>query len=72
MARRNYTMGIGKYYFQIKSGQQNIIMNRDTKQAAVDAYLKYKKIGKNAEWLGRWEGKKYSDKGTPSATTKTN
>lgn len=70
MARRNYTMGIGKYYFQIKSGQQNIIMNRDTKQAAVDAYLKYRKIGKNCEWLGRWEGKKYSDKGAPSAKTK--
>ena len=47
-------------------------MNRDTKKAAVDAYLKYKKIGKNAEWLGRWEGKKYSDKGTPSATAKAN
>jgi len=63
-------MGIGKYYFQIKSGQQNIMMNRTDKKAAVDAYLRYKKIGKNCEWLGKWEGKNYSDKGTPSANSK--
>ncbi len=66
MARKNYTMGVGKYYFQLKTGQQNILINRDTKKAAKEAFLRYKKIGKNCEWLGKWNGKSYDDKSTPS------
>ena len=70
MARKNYTMGVGKYYFQIKSGQQNILMYRDDKSAAQNAYLRYKKIGKNCEWLGKWDGKNYTEKSVPSASKK--
>ena len=62
-------MGVGTYYFNIKSGIQNILISRNSKEEAVNSYLMYKKVGKDAEWLGCWDGKKFSDSATPSVKT---
>lgn len=66
MARKHFSKGEGKYYFQIKTGNQNILISRNTKNEAADIYLRYKKIGKNCEWLGKWMGKSYDDKTAPT------
>jgi len=70
-SRKNYTMGVGKYYFSIKSGQQSITMNRIEKKDAIYAFLNYKNIGKNCEWLGKWNGKKFEDNTPPTAEEST-
>ena len=66
-SRKHYTKGVGKYYFAIKSGQQTITMNRKEKGDAAYAYWNYRNIGKNCEWLGMWNGKKYEDTTPPPA-----
>lgn len=65
MRKKNFTMGEGHYYFSIKNGQQNITMYRKTKQAAVDAFQNYVKVGKDIEWHGCWDGKKFSESNPP-------
>jgi len=60
-------MGSGKYYFQVRSGQSMITINRKSKPAAVTTYLHYKRIGKNCEWLGKWNGKKFIESTAPSS-----
>ena len=66
MRNKNYKMTVGNYYFSIKSGQQNITIYRNTETAARDAYENYVKVGKNAEWLGCWNGKKFVEKLEPA------
>lgn len=65
--RKKYTMGKGKYYFTIKSVPNNITIFRKTKEAAVTAFKKYKKAGKEIEWLGKWNGKEFTESSTPAA-----
>ncbi len=67
MQKRPYTLGVGKYYFQLKMGQQNILIYRESKKAATEAYLRYKRVGKNCEWLGKWDGKAFEDKVAPKS-----
>lgn len=67
MAKKHYSMGKGKYYFSIKSGQSNILIHRNSKEDAERMYLNYKKVGKNVEWLGKWTGKKYAETTAPVA-----
>ena len=64
-SRKHYTMGAGKYYFSIRSGQQQIRMNRKDKDEASYAYHSYLEVGKNCEWLGKWNGKKFEDTTPP-------
>jgi len=59
-------MGKGKYYFTIKSTPNNITMYRKTKKAAIDAYHRYQQLGKECEWLGKWDGKKFTEGGSPA------
>ncbi len=54
-------MGTGKYYFNVSSGPQTITIHRLEKDSAIKAYQSYIKIGKSAEWLGKWDGKKFSE-----------
>jgi len=61
MARKNYIMGKGYYYFNIKTGQQNITIKREEKQNALTSYQKYVSLGKKVEWLGKWNGKKFEE-----------
>jgi len=63
--KKHFTLGVGKYYFNIRTGQQNITLSRAEKDDAVYSYLKYVELGKDVEWLGRWEGKKFSDTTAP-------
>lgn len=65
MARKNYIMGKGYYYFNIKTGQQNITIKREQKSAAVTSFGKYKSLGKRVEWLGKWNGKKFEEQEVP-------
>ncbi|HFA49317.1 MAG TPA: hypothetical protein ENJ95_09900 [Bacteroidetes bacterium] len=65
-SRKKFDYGEGKYYFTIKSIPNNITMHRDTKEAAQEAYRKYKAIGKTVEWQGRWGGKKFAETTAPS------
>ena len=58
-------MGEGKYYFNVRNGQQSITIMRENKKQAVDAYLSYKQIGKDCEWLGCWNGKKFDESSAP-------
>ena len=68
-SRKHYTMGTGKYYFSIRSGQQQIRMNRKDKKEATYAYQSYLDVGKNCEWLGKWNGKKFEDTAPPVQET---
>ena len=65
MAKKNFDYAKGKYYLNINSGIQSITLHRDNKKTAELAYLNYLKIGKSCEWLGKWDGKKFSDNKAP-------
>lgn len=65
-SRKNFTMGVGKYYFTVKSVPNNITIYRKTKEAAVHSYQQYQKVGKDCEWLGKWDGKKFTESNPPS------
>lgn len=58
-------MGTGKYYFNVKSGQQMVTINRKSKEAAKRAFIDYKKVGKTCEWLGKWDGKDFTETSPP-------
>jgi hypothetical protein len=68
-SKKNFTMGKGKWYFTIKSTPNNITMYRKTKQAAADAFTRYRRLGKEVEWLGKWDGKKFQESSSPAAST---
>ncbi len=63
MARRSkkFDYGKGKYYFDILNGNSAITISRATKEEAVYALDNYIKIGKNTNWHGVWNGKKFED-----------
>lgn len=65
-SKKNFAMGKGKFYFTIKSSPNNITIFRDTFKSAADTYQKYILLGKECEWLGEWDGKKFSKAKTPS------
>lgn len=62
---KNISLGKDKFYFTIKSTPNNITIFRNTKKSAVDTFLQYQRIGKDCEWLGMWNGKKFVDATTP-------
>lgn len=64
--KKKFTMGTGKYYFNINSGNSSILIYRNEKDEAVRTYLSYKKIGKDCEWLGLWNGKEFEESNVPS------
>ena len=63
MARKShYKKAIGSYFFNIKMGYNNtIVISRKNKSDAEYAFENYIKQKKVVEWLGKWEGKKFSD-----------
>ncbi len=65
MRRKNFEMGTGKYYFNVSSGPQTITIHRTEKESAVRSFQNYIKLGKNAEWLGKWDGKNFSETSVP-------
>ena len=67
--RKKYAMGKDKYYFTIKSVPNNITIFRKTREAAVTAFKKYKRAGKEIEWLGKWNGKEFTESSMPAAAS---
>ena len=60
--KSHYKKTIGHYFFSIKMGYNNTItISRAKKEDAEYAFGNYLKQKKVCEWLGKWEGKKYSD-----------
>ena len=63
--KKHFTLGKGKYYFNVRSGHANITIKRESKRDAVSTYKAYQKVGKNVEWLGQWNGKKFIENTEP-------
>lgn len=55
MSRRAKIYKEDKYYFEVN----NIAIYRDSEDMARKAFEEYEKVGKNANWLGLWNGKKF-------------
>ena len=66
MRRKKFEIGVGKYYFNVLSGPQTVMIHRVEKKQAVNMYETYKKLGKNCEWLGKWNGKNFEEAEEPS------
>lgn len=64
--KKKFARGTGTYYFNIKSGQQSITITRKSKPEAINCYLNYLDVGKDCEWLGVWNGKKFEETTPPS------
>ncbi len=59
--KKHFTLGIGNYYFSVRNGSSDIMIKRKKKQEALNAYHSYQKIGKDCEWHGCWDGKKFKE-----------
>lgn len=67
MASKKFEYGEGVYYFNIRNGgQSSITIKRMVKNEAVDRFWSYKNLGKEVEWLGKWDGKKFTETSMPS------
>ncbi len=63
---KNISLGKDKWYFTIKSTPNNITIFRKTRKTAEDAFNQYRKLGKECEWLGKWNGKKFIENTPPA------
>ncbi len=59
--KKHFTLGVGNYYFTIRNGGNSIMIKRKKKKEAIHAYESYQKIGKQCEWHGCWDGKKFTE-----------
>ncbi len=65
--KKNFSLGQGNYYFTIRTGgNSGILIKRQKKEDAVHSYLSYIKVGKDCEWHGCWDGKKFTESSPPS------
>ena len=63
---KSFTYGKEKYYFNIKNaGPGSITIYRNAKSDAIQSFNSYVKVGKDCEWLGCWNGKKFEDTSRP-------
>lgn len=60
---KSFTYGKGIYYFNIKSGHgSGITIKRTSLQKAMDAFKMYQRTHRDSvEWLGKWDGKKFTE-----------
>ena len=65
--RKKFTMAVGKYYFNVYSGNVAIMIYRDSKPEAIRRFNSYRKNGKTCEWLGCWNGKSFDEDSLPSS-----
>jgi hypothetical protein len=63
--KKGFSYAKGTYYFTVKAIPNNITIYRKTKEAAADAYQKYVSLGKDIEWLGKWNGKQFLEATPP-------
>ena len=60
--KKDFKKTKGNYYFNVKMGyQNNITISRKTREETAYAFNNYVKHGKDCEWLGQWDGKKFTD-----------
>ncbi len=59
--KKGFSWSKGKYYLTIKDSPRNITLFRKSKNDAVFIYSRYKQEGKDIEWLGCWNGKKFEE-----------
>lgn len=57
--RKGFAFTAGTYYFQIKAKPNNITISRKEESEAKDRFEHYESVGKKAEWMGMWNGKKF-------------
>ncbi|NJL74183.1 MAG: hypothetical protein HC892_03210 [Saprospiraceae bacterium] len=57
--KQKYAIGTGKYYFNVHGETAVILIHRDTKEEAIQGFLRYKRSGKSCEWLGLWNGNSF-------------
>ena len=63
---KKFDYGEGIYYFNIRNtGQSSITIKRKEKKQAVQSFLDYRDVGKDVEWLGKWDGKKFCETASP-------
>lgn len=63
---KKFEYGKGIYYFSVKSGgQSSITIKRKKKDEAVNRFLSYQNLGKEVEWLGKWDGGKFVESSLP-------
>ncbi len=62
---KGFEFADGVYYFTIKSSPNNITIHRRDKQDAVRVFKQYVELGKDVEWLGRRDGKKFVETTPP-------
>ena len=67
---KKFDYGVGKYYLTINSIPNNITLSRDSAESALYIYNKYNDIGKEIEWLGCWNGKKFEETSPPKEEKK--
>lgn len=64
-SRKSFDYINGQYYFSIKSSPNSITIFRKNRDAAVEAFCHYKLVGKEVEWLGKWNGKAFVESSAP-------
>lgn len=57
MGRKKQHLKEDKYYFEVGK----ITIYRDSEEMARKAFERYDRVGKNASWLGLWNGKDFVD-----------
>ncbi|MEE9437806.1 MAG: hypothetical protein V3V14_02320 [Saprospiraceae bacterium] len=63
---KKFDYGKDIYYFNIRNGgHSSITIKRKDKNDAINRFISYKKLGKDCEWLGKWDGKKFQESAQP-------
>lgn len=62
---KKFDYGKGKYYLTVNSIPNNITLSRDNALTALNTFKKYDAVGKQVEWLGQWNGKKFVETNLP-------
>lgn len=63
---KKFDYAVGKFYFNVHNGAQTITIHRVEKNTALESFKSYQKVGKRAEWLGEWDGKKFIPEKVPA------
>jgi len=59
--KKGFSWSKGTYYLTIKDSPRNITLFRKSKSDALFTYDRYKQEGKDIEWMGCWNGKKFEE-----------
>ena len=59
--KKGFDFSEGTYYLTVTSSPNNITLHRKNKESAIHAYNRYKAIGKDVEWHGKWNGKQFEE-----------